>query len=81
MILLFPLVILAIMCPILPRLTNGDITYTELTGSTVGFMEMATYSCNTGYGLSGEDTVRTCVGAAGGSGEWNGIAPTCEGTF
>ena len=67
------------MCSILPPLSNGDIAYTELTGTSVGFMGMATYSCNTGYGLSGGDIIRTCVGAAGGPGEWSGTAPTCEG--
>ena len=65
------------MCPLLPYPDNGFITYTE-QGISLGFMETATYACNPGYGLSGGDTVRTCVGAAGSSGEWSGVAPTCE---
>ena len=69
----------AVMCPVLSDPANGVITYSEVPDSSVGFMETATYSCNTGFGLSSGDTVRTCVGAAGSSGEWTGTAPTCQG--
>ena len=69
----------AVMCPVLFVPENGVITYSEDSGSSQGFMETATYSCNTGFGLSSGDTVRTCVGAAGSSGEWTGTAPTCQG--
>lgn len=58
---------------------NGLITYTEEYSPTFGFMEMATYDCNAGFGLSGGDTVRTCVGFPGATGVWNGTAPVCEG--
>ena len=67
------------MCPLLSDPGNGVITYSEDSSPSLGFMETATYSCNTGFGLSGGDTVRTCVGAAGSSGEWTGTAPTCQG--
>ena len=70
----------AVMCPMLSDPENGVITYSEDFNSSLGFMETATYSCNTGFGLSSGDTVRTCVGAAGSSGEWTGAAaPTCQG--
>ena len=69
----------AVLCPPLSSPENGLITYSEEFSSSLGFMETATYSCNSGYGLSGGDTVRTCVGAAGSSGEWSGTAPTCQG--
>ncbi len=58
--------------------TNGIITF---TGETSGFMTMATYSCNPGYGLSGGDSVRTCTSSSVGAGEWTGTSPTCEGMF
>ncbi len=69
----------AVMCPVLTAPTNGIIMYTEIPSGSLGFMEMATYSCNAGFGLSGGDPVRTCEGAAGSSGDWTGTAPTCEG--
>ncbi|XP_064384964.1 uncharacterized protein LOC135333878 isoform X2 [Halichondria panicea] len=68
----------AVMCPVLTAPTNGIIMYTEIPSGSLGFMEMATYSCNAGFGLSGGDPVRTCEGAAGSSGDWTGTAPTCE---
>ena len=70
--------ITAIMCPMLSTPSNGIITYSEEPSPTLGFMETATYSCAVGYGLSGGDRVRTCVGPAGSSGEWTGITPRCE---
>ncbi len=69
----------AVMCPVLIDPTNGMIMYTEIPSGSLGFMEMATYSCNAGFGLSGGDPVRTCEGAAGSSGDWTETAPTCEG--
>ncbi len=42
-------------------------------------MTNATYSCDTGYGLSGGNPVRTCVSSDSGPGEWSGTALTCEG--
>ena len=67
------------MCLVLLYPENGLITYSEDSVPNAGFMEMATYSCNPGFGLSGGDTVRTCVGAAASSGEWTGTAPYCRG--
>ena len=66
-------------CPLLSYPENGIITYSEETSLLLGFMETANYSCNVGFGLSGGDTVRTCEGAAGSSGEWTGSAPSCQG--
>ena len=68
----------AVVCPVLSAPKNGFITYSEEASPTLGFMETAAYSCNVGYGLSGGDRVRTCVGPAGSSGEWSGTAPTCQ---
>lgn len=48
---------------------NGHVAVAE-----VSFGSVATYSCNTGYGLSGPAT-RTCLS----NGEWSSSAPTCNG--
>ncbi len=66
------------MCPELTSPMNGIITFSE---ETSGFMTMATYRCNPGYGLSGGDSVRTCTSSSVGAGEWTGTSPTCEGIY
>ena len=60
---------IAIQCPALSDPENGAVS---ITGTGVG--DTATYTCNSGYELSGSDT-RTCQS----NGEWSGSAPTCEG--
>ncbi len=64
------------MCPEVFDPTNGLITY-----SISETIATASYSCSAGYGLSGGNTVRTCTGSAGSSGEWTGTAPICDGTY
>ena len=59
--------------------TNGIITYAADTTSPFDYQTTASYSCDTGFGLSGGDSVRTCVSSSAGPGEWSGTAPTCEG--
>ncbi|XP_064387965.1 uncharacterized protein LOC135336171 isoform X3 [Halichondria panicea] len=66
-----------ILCPTLPPLANGTIEYSE-SATSLGFMATATYNCNTGYALSGGDSVSTCGASSSGAGEWTGIPPTCE---
>ena len=66
---------IAISCHKLSTIKNGNITYSN---SSLGFNETATYRCDPDFLLINGDTVRTCVGAAGSSGEWTGIAPTCQ---
>ena len=61
--------ILAVQCPALSDPENGAVS---TTGTGVG--DTATYTCISGYELSGSDT-RVC----GSDGEWSGSAPTCEG--
>ncbi|HJL19970.1 MAG TPA: hypothetical protein RMH99_30175 [Sandaracinaceae bacterium LLY-WYZ-13_1] len=54
-------------CGALASPANGNVSYAATTfGST------ATYSCNSGYTLSGSPS-RTCDG----TGSWSGAAPTC----
>ena len=68
-----------ITCPILQSPADGFITFTEGSSSSLQFMINATYGCNPGYGLSGGDRMRTCVGSTAGPGEWSGTAPICIG--
>ncbi len=60
------------MCPTLTDPQNGVITLSVENDGSV----MATYSCNTGYALTGGDTLRTCT-----AGVWDGLIPTCEGIY
>ncbi len=72
----------AITCINLNAPTNGIITFSAGTTAPYDYQTTATYSCNTGYGLSGKDSVRTCLGSTTGvGGEWSATAPTCEGTY
>ena len=59
----------AVDCGSLDNPMNGavDVPLTEFPGT-------ATYTCNTGYLLSGGNT-RTCLA----NGMWSGTAPTCTG--
>ena len=47
---------------------NGVVSFNTTVNS------VATYSCNTGYTLTGDD-MRTCLE----TGVWSGSAPTCTG--
>ena len=69
----------AIVCDHLPDPVNGDISFYSDTTAPFDFGTNATYSCDSGFGLSGEDTVRTCDGEGSSpNGDWDGTAPTCE---
>ena len=70
------------MCPDLPVLTNGKVTFSTDTVAPFSLTTMATYSCDQGYGLSGGNTIRTCDPNADNTnreGVWSEDAPTCEG--
>ncbi len=68
-------------CPDLPSLTNGMIMYSAGSTNNRPFISSATYSCNTGYTLTGGtftiDTRRVCVSR----GMWDGSPPTCQGEW
>ena len=56
---------------------NGVVEFNETAFGVVNLQVVATYRCNTGFGLSDGDRVRTCVDS--GWGGWTGAAPLCEG--
>ena len=62
----------SVTCSDLPSLTNGDIDYGGGSTNSRSVDTVATYTCDTGYTLTGGST-RTCV-----SGGWSGSAPTCQ---
>ena len=64
------LILTAVDCGNLTDPVNGQVNHTA--GTTVG--QTATYSCNTGYSLVGDNT-RTCQAI----GNWSGSTPTCQG--
>ena len=55
------------MCPTLPGIANGGVSWTGLDPGDNG-----TYTCDRGYILGGLPT-REC----GGDGTWNGDEPSC----
>ena len=71
-----------ITCQPLTQPSNGAVTISTGTHEvTLGRGAIATYSCNTGFGLIGQAT-RTCVVTNGGTtGTWSGHQPTCQGTI
>ena len=70
-----------ITCETLGSFVNGIITYRTDRTSPFDFGTTATYSCNEGYYLVGED-VRTCVeDVSGVNGIWSGSTPRCAGRY
>ena len=66
------------LCPILPSIPNGIITYgpDDIPDFDIG--TVATYQCNTGFFLLGDMTrVCTCVEAGDSRGEFSGLEPSC----
>ena len=61
-------------CSDFPRLMNGDITYTDGLVDSRPINTIATFTCDTGYTLSGGIINRTC----GSDGVWSGSAPVCQ---
>ena len=65
------LVAAAVDCGVLGNPVNGTVS-----APTTTYDSVATYSCNAGYTLTGDD-VRTCLN----SGLWSGSEPMCTGKF
>ena len=69
----------AITCQSLGTFANGQIAYSPDTIAPHNFGTVATFTCNTGFRLSG-DMMRTCGGdGSSQSGEWSGSSPVCVG--
>ena len=67
-------------CSALPNTENGDIAYSGDTTEPYDYGTTATYQCDSGYELTGGDTVRTCTGDGSSQvDQWNGTAPICLG--
>ena len=59
---------------------NGNITYSTVTVEDLyNYGTTATYQCDSGYELTGGDTVRTCTSNQ--DSQWNGTAPVCLGNY
>ena len=69
------------MCSELPAIENGMISYgPDSEGPDYDLSTVATYNCDEGFALVGEDQMRTCVDVSNGlSGDFNGTAPSCQG--
>ncbi|XP_030878985.1 complement receptor type 1-like isoform X2 [Leptonychotes weddellii] len=61
-------------CPSLPTIPNGSHTGERVGPFAPGLS--VTYSCEPGYLLVGEKTIR-CLS----SGKWSAVIPTCKGTY
>ena len=71
---------LATSCSALLAVENGKVTYPSGTTEPYDYGTIATYQCDSGYELTGGDTVRTCTGDGSSTmGQWNGAAPVCTG--
>ena len=66
------------MCPSLPTIDQGKVSYTTCVVSVDGNYAsgtIAVYSCVEDYGIRGEESTRVC----GDHTLWSGAAPTCQG--
>ncbi len=62
-------------CSDLPSLANGNIDYGGAgSPNNRPVNTVATYTCVTGYTLTGGSNTRTC----GSDGVWSGFAPVCH---
>ncbi len=72
----------ALTCSLLTTPDNGVIMYSTITAPTFELSTTASYSCNTGYGLSGSQVTRTCeADAMSLSASWSGEALSCPGDY
>ncbi len=67
----------AAQCPSLTTPLNSLITYSPDTTPPYDYLTTATYECTTGYGLTGGDKLRACIGSTAVDDGWTGDAPSC----
>ena len=74
-------IIAGIKCSTLSAIENTMVAYSNVTiKSQYIYGTTATYQCNSGYELTGGDTVRTCSGDGSSPvGQWSGTTPMCLG--
>ena len=61
---------------------NGEVIYNHSEPESYSFGTTAEYRCESGFGLSGGDSIRSCEGdASSPTGFWSGDAPGCEGLY
>ena len=71
-----------IACLALPEPENGRIEYSSGSTGDQLFGVTAMYICESGFGLTGGERVRTCEGDGNSPvGTWTGNAPSCLGNF
>ena len=70
----------ALMCTDLPAPDNGQVSYSPDTIPPYEFGTEATYTCNTGFGISSGNRTRTC-GDINSEEMWYGVAATCDRKF
>ena len=71
---------IAITCSALPAVEHGMITYSSDITEPYDYGTTATYQCDSGYELTGGDTVRTCTGDGSSPvGQWKGTSSNCLG--
>ncbi len=71
---------IAITCPPSTAPTNGSVIYSSTAdeNGTYALDVVATYNCDNGFSLAG-DQARTCTGDGNSTtGAFNGLPPTCE---
>ncbi len=73
----------AITCETLPAPENGMVSYSTNNNATgtFSFGTEAYFSCDVGFFLIGDETIRTCVGGNITVGKFNGTTPACEGSI
>ena len=68
------------MCTDLPAPENGRIVFSTEVASMYAFATVATYICDSGFGIEEGTILRTCGGdGLTPNGTWTGTAPSCGG--
>ena len=68
------------MCPSLPSLINGELTFVTDTIAPHEYDTEVTYMCDTGYDIAMGNDSQICEGDGSTPvGEWSGTTPICTG--
>ena len=74
---------IAVLCNTLGAPVNGQVIYSPDTTSPYDFGTMATYVCDSGFGISGGTRTRACSDGDGltNAGVWSRSSVTCDGNL